>query len=129
VEHGKIELPLNLKNKKAVVNVANIDEKCFMYAVLSVLHYDPTKHNERVTYYMDKLDSINVENIKFPFTISQLKTFNRNNPHIGVNILQWNEKKGCAKVLVNAPLDDDRRIINVLLVEHNGFSHFLVYQN
>jgi len=129
VGHGRITLPQNLKNKKAVVNVANTDGKCFLYAVLSVIHYKPDANIDRVSYYSDKFNSVNITDITFPFNVGQLKKFHTNNPTIGVNMLQWCENDECAKVLVTAPLDENRRIINVLLVEISGQSHFVGVPN
>jgi len=125
VGHGSMALPQKLTNKKAVINVQNSDDKCFMYAILSVLHYIPSGIINRTSYYVDKMDDINVKDITFPFTIGQLNKFHRNNTSIGVNILQWCEKEGKAKILTPAPLDANRRVINILLVDYNGYLHFV----
>lgn len=45
-----IELPEWISRKKAIVNIQNRDEKCFMWSLLSTLHLVDT-HPERITYY------------------------------------------------------------------------------
>jgi len=50
IGHGKMVLPSILKNKKAVINVENSDNKCFVYAILSVLYYKPTENMHRMSY-------------------------------------------------------------------------------
>ncbi|KAF8791646.1 Carboxylesterase 1E like protein [Argiope bruennichi] len=57
-----IDLPKELKSKKAIINVKNNDNKCFMWSILSAIH-PVLKHAQRVTkncktFPEDKLDLI-----------------------------------------------------------------------
>ena len=45
-----ISLPEVLTNKKAIINVQNEDNKCFMWSILSALH-PADKHSDRVSKY------------------------------------------------------------------------------
>ena len=40
---GYIDLPANIRNKRAVINVKNKDNRCFEYAILSALHHSEIK--------------------------------------------------------------------------------------
>ena len=40
---GYIDLPKEIKTKKAVINVQNKDDRCFEYAILSAQHHDEIK--------------------------------------------------------------------------------------
>jgi len=127
--HGKMKLPKNLERKKAVINVSNNGDKCFIYAILSVLHYNPQAHMGRTSFYEEYMTSLNVKNIQFPFTIGQINNFHRQNPNIAVNILQWDENECQAKPLLCAPRSAERRVVNVLLVENGEQSHFVGVPN
>ena len=75
---GWVELPSKLRNKKAVVNVKNKDDRCFLYAVASVLH--PTGVNENNPYtYTKYLKDFKVEDFMFPFSVSDVSRFVRVN--------------------------------------------------
>jgi len=69
--HGHFMLPTQLKNKKAVINIQNSDNKCFLWAVLSILHYDDVKdHRYRVCHYEKWVKDINVDKLEFPFKVN-----------------------------------------------------------
>jgi hypothetical protein len=53
-----IELPAWIKVKKCCVNVKNIDNECFRWAILSAL-YPVLKNTERVTCYASKYNRVN----------------------------------------------------------------------
>ena len=50
-----IQIPNWLKNKKALINIKNNDDYCFLYCVLCHL-LKPKIHPERVSHYKDKLN-------------------------------------------------------------------------
>ena len=81
-----IDLPLWLRNKKSVVNIKNMDDKCFLYAVvLGKNSHLITNHRDRVKNYEAYLDTVNVEGIHWPFSADQLPHFETLNS-FGVNI-------------------------------------------
>ena len=64
-----IELPEYLKNKKAITNIKNDDDKCFLWCVLRALN--PVKKNkERIDGTLKgKIDTLNMKDIKYPITL------------------------------------------------------------
>jgi hypothetical protein len=46
-----IPLPKKLKTKKAIINVKNTDNKCFLWSILAALH-PAAQHVDRQPYYM-----------------------------------------------------------------------------
>ena len=81
VGHAFFELPKTLKNKKALINIQNTDSRCFLYAILSTLHYNdiaPGTHNRPQSYepYMHEL---NTSDISMPFQIGDLERFHWQN--------------------------------------------------
>jgi len=68
--HGYFKVSEELGNKKAIINVQNADNKCFIYAILSILHYnDINKDRQRATKYTQWLNDINIEGLEFPFKV------------------------------------------------------------
>lgn len=74
-----VPLPATIKNKHAIVNVKNEDEMCFVWAILSAL-FSATSHVDRVSNYKQYEHELNLENIKFPVSISDIDLFEKNNP-------------------------------------------------
>ena len=48
-----IDLPSNIKNKKAIINIKNKDNLCFLYSILCALD-TPKTHTDRVTNYVNR---------------------------------------------------------------------------
>ena len=88
-----LELPNDIANSKAVINVRNEDEQCFKWSILSALH-PASHHAQRITKYKDYEEELNFSNINFPMTIDQLGKFETQNPEISVTIIGCEEKRG-----------------------------------
>ncbi|CAL8129347.1 unnamed protein product [Orchesella dallaii] len=77
-----IDLPKALSSKKCLINVRNNDDQCFMWAFLSVAHYDDVKgHRGRVTQYKRFAEKYDFSGISFPTEIKDVDKFNSNNSH------------------------------------------------
>ena len=81
-----IPLPKKLKTKKAIINVKNTDNKCFMWSILAALHpVEHTRNPERIHHYQHYQDELNFGGIEFPVTIDKIGRFERQN-NISVNV-------------------------------------------
>ena len=61
-----IPLPKELADKKAIINMKNKDNKCFLHCVLRAI-YQTNNHPERVDKeLMEKENTLNMEGIKYP---------------------------------------------------------------
>ena len=58
------ELPIQIKNKKAIINIQNKDNLCFIYSVLCHV-IQPGIKPERVTKYIDHMDKVKFKMIDF----------------------------------------------------------------
>ena len=87
-----IPLPKELADKKAIINMKNKDNKCFMWNVLRVKH--PTNdHPERVDKeLMEKENTLNMEGIEYPVSLKDIDKFEKQNPNISISVLGFNEK-------------------------------------
>ena len=91
-----LALPQSLSRKQAVVNVHNEGADCFKYALLSVLHYNDftnVTHRNRPAKYSQWLTEQNWDGIQMPMTAAQLPLFERNNPGLVINLLEWRGDK------------------------------------
>ena len=64
-----IELPQELKNRKAIINMKNQDDKCFMWSVLRALN-PKDKNAERIDNDLkNKVNTLNMEGIQYPVSL------------------------------------------------------------
>lgn len=88
---GFILTPKALYAKKALVNVKNRDKKSFIWAVLASLHYNDISNNKnRVSQYEPFLAELKYEESDMPMRICNIPKFERQNPFLSINVLQWN---------------------------------------
>ena len=88
-----ILLPDWITNTKAIVNIQNKDEKCFLWCVLRYLH--PKEDNDSRLKDLKKYEnSLNTKGITFPMKLKDISKFEKLNPTIpGINVFSVNENK------------------------------------
>lgn len=76
-----LPLPAKLARKKAIINVQNTDQKCFMWSVLAALH--PTTghhgHPNRLNNYIASQKELDFTDITFPVRVSDILKFEQKN--------------------------------------------------
>ena len=85
-----IELPAALKNKKAIINMKNQDEKCFMWSVLRALNPKDTNPDRIDKDLKSKQDTINMKGIQYPVSFRGIDRFESQNPEISISVLGYN---------------------------------------
>ena len=94
--YGSSYIPLDpyLANKKAIINMKNEDDKCFMWCVLRAL-YPKDKNAERIDKDVkSKQDIINMKGIHYPVSLNGIKRFEDLNPNISISVLGYNKEEG-----------------------------------
>ena len=94
--YGSSYMPLDpyLANKKAIINMKNEDDKCFMWCVLRAL-YPKDKNAERIDKDLkSKQDIINMKGICYPVSLNGIKRFEDLNPNISISVLGYNKEEG-----------------------------------
>ena len=88
-----IDLPKEIKTKKAVINVQNKDNRCFEYAILSAQHHNEVdqKQTNSPSQYKEHLDKLSFTGIDFPVSLKDIDKFEKNNPEIGVNVFGYDK--------------------------------------
>ncbi len=79
-----MEIPSKVRNTKAVINIKNSDDKCFMWSVLAALH-PQEKDPQRVSKYAAYQNELNFNGIEFPVALKDVPKFERQN-EISVNV-------------------------------------------
>ena len=88
-----MELPTYLKNKKAIINMKNQDNKCFLWCVLRALNPN-NNHPERVDKdLISKQDTLNMKGIKYPISLRDIDKFESLNSNISITVFGYNENE------------------------------------
>ena len=122
-----IDLPGWIKNKKAIVNIKNKDEKCFLWCILRYLH--PKERDEERIKDLEKYEfSLNTKGITFPMNINDITKFEKLNPELpGINVFSEDDK------MTIYPLRESKRdcknTIDLFLYEEDGVSHYTLIKN
>ena len=88
-----IPLPDWITNKKAIVNIQNKDEKCFLWCRLRYLH-PRDRDEERLTGLKKYENSLNTKGITFPMKLRDISKFEKLNPSLpGINVFSVNDNK------------------------------------
>lgn len=127
-----IRTPNFIAKKKATLNIRNDDDMCFVWCILANLF--PVKtHKNSVYNYRRHVDKINIENIKFPMTISQISKFERQNPSISVNVFAYDDCDGGYVYPIHVTSFKQRaNHIDLLLLTTNepeNISHYVLITN
>ena len=88
-----IPLPDFLFRKKAIINMENKDDKCFLWSVLRYLH-PKQSHGERLGDLIKYENDLNFKGINFPVKVKDITKFENQNPDIpGINVFSINDNK------------------------------------
>ena len=118
--------PSKLANRKAIVNVKNTDNKCFVWAVLAGLHpVDRHAHPNRVANYTDFEVELDMAGIAFPVTTGDIGRFEAQNA-VSVNVFGYEDA-----VINPLRLTElrDRPHVNLLLLTDGEKRHYVLIKN
>ncbi|XP_039282935.1 uncharacterized protein LOC120351056 [Nilaparvata lugens] len=120
-----IPLPKKIQNKRAIINCKNIDNKCFMWAILS----DYVQfHPERISYHHRNLISkFNFKGISLPTPIRDIKVFEKNNKSISINVNSLDEKYEIFPLKICDY--EKRKHFDLLLLQQDGEYHYCLIKN
>ena len=124
-----IDLPSELKNKKAIINMKNGDNKCFLWSVLRALN--PTNnHPERIDNDLkSKEDTLNMSGISYPVDFKGIKRFEKQNPDISISVLGYGGKDKVYPLRISEYTkvkrkDERKHNITLLLISDGENSHY-----
>ena len=83
-------LPKYIKDKRAVLNIQNSDQKCFLWSVLAHIH-PVEQHSERVSNYYPYINELNTEGMSFPVSLEDIRLFQKLNPSISISVIGYDK--------------------------------------
>ena len=129
-----IDLPKELKNKNAIINMKNEDNKCFLWCVLRALN--PTNsHPERIDKDLkSKEDTLNMSGISYPVDLKGIKRFEKQNPDISISVLGYGKDEKVYPLEISdytkvKRKDERKHNITLLLIKNGDNSHYCYVKN
>ena len=124
-----IPLPKELADKKAIINMKNKDNKCFMWCLKRA--FNPiNNHPERIDKeLMEKEDDLNMKGIEYPVSLKDIDRFEKQNPEISIMVLGFNEKDKVHPLRVSEYIYNRKHNIILLLIERDGVKHYCLVKN
>ena len=120
-----IDLPKQLKNKKAIINMKNEDDKCFMWCVLRALN-PKTVHPERIDNDLkSKQDSLNMKGIRYPVNFRDIDRFESQNSDISITVLGYNKDERVYPLKISKYTGCKHDIV-LLLIKNGENSHYCI---
>ena len=130
-----IDLPKELKNKNAIINMKNEDNnKCFLWCVLRALN-PKDKNAERIDKDLkSKENTLNMKGIAYPVALKDINRFEKQNPDISISILGYSKDERIYPLRISKftklKKEEERKYNIVLLLIKNGDnSHYCLIKN
>ena len=121
-----IPLPDWISNKKAIVNIQNKDEKCFLWRILRYLH--PKERDEERVKDLKKYEfSLNTKGITFPMKLKDITKFEKlNSSLLGINVFSNDNMTIYPLRMADR---DCLNTIDLFLYEEDGVSHYTLIKD
>ena len=121
-----IQLPKVVRDKKAVLNIKNRDNKCFIWSILAAL-YPPTSNNhaDRVSKYRGYEKYLKTEGLTYPVKIDQIQIFEIAN-NIKINVIKY--ERGSYTPCYTSEVNF-QTVVNLLLYSDGQKSHYCLINN
>ena len=125
-----IDLPKELKNKNAIINMKNEDNnKCFLWCVLRALN-PKDKNAERIDKDLkSKENTLNMEGITYPVDFKGVNRFEKQNPDISISILGYSKDERIYPLRISKKENERKHNIVLLLIKNGDNSHYCLVKN
>ncbi|XP_070155838.1 uncharacterized protein [Polyergus mexicanus] len=121
-----IKLPREITMKRMVINVQSKDNACFAWAVVAAL-YPAERNAERESLYPHYTTVLNLQDIEFPMTLSQIKKFEIHN-NISLNVYCIEKENNIVRIRLSEQKKD--RHVNLLYMQDSqDVGHFAWIKN
>ena len=117
-----IPLPVFIMRKKAILNIENKDDKCFVWSILRYLH--PVNKNGTRIYDLRKYENdLNFKGIDFPVKIKDIQKFeNQNSDLPGINVFSVDDNNKIYPLRLNEK--DCQKTIDLFLFSEGEKQHY-----
>ena len=123
-----MELPDYIRKKRAIINVKNQDNKCFLWAILSALHpaHDNAERVTNYTKYQHEFDGA-LEGLEFPIRLVDIPKFEKRSG-VSINVFAYDDEKKCVHPL-QITKNKTARHVNLFYTKDKTNSHFCWIKN
>ncbi len=123
-----IPLPKEVQDKKAVINIKNKDEKCFLWSVIAGLYFKDVKlpNPQRPSHYKEYEKEFNLQGVAFPLTLSDIPKFERRN-NISISVYGFQDGKEDQEGFVyplKVSKEVNERHVDLLLIANDDTNHY-----
>ena len=123
-----IDLPPNLKNKKAIINMKNKDNECFKWCVLRALNPKNTNPDRIDKDLKSKQDTLNMEGIEYPVSFRDIDRFESQNPNISISVFGYNQDERVYPLKISN-FTGCEHDITLMLIKDGENSHYCLINN
>ena len=123
-----IELPKELKNKNAIINMKNDDNKCFLWCVLRALNPEAIRPERLDKKLKEKENTLNMEGIEYPVKLLDINKFEKQNETITITVFGYNERDKVYPLRTSKHSNRSCKI-KLLLIEKEGVTHYCLINN
>ena len=121
-----IPLPDWIMRKKAILNIKNKDEKCFLWCILRYLH-PKEKHDYRLGDLRQYENSLNTKGITFPMKVKDISKFEKLNPDLpGINVFSID---GNTIYPLREVSKGSNKTIDLFYYKEDGNGHYSLIKN
>ena len=122
-----MSLPKELVDKKAIINVQNKDNKCFLWCVLRALNPKDDNAVRVDKELIGKENTLNIEGIEYPVSLKDLNKFEKQNPTISITVFGYEGKS--VYPLRNGDNTDREHNVILMLIEEGGVKHYCLVKS
>ena len=123
-----IPLPKHIADKKAVINIQNKDENCFVYCIARAI--SPTDKNPQRVHkkLKETVKTLNMDGIRVPTPLDDIEKFEAQNPDIAVVVLGLNEFNNVIPLITSDFCYEREHLVILLMVkdEEENYHYTLV---
>ena len=121
-----IALPKELANKKAIINMKNKGNKCFLWCVLRAFNPKDGSPERLDKKLKEKENTLNMEGIEYPVRLEDIDKFEKQNPSISITVFGYEEKS--VYPLRNSNNTNMQHDIILILIKE-GVNHYCLVKN
>ena len=119
--------PKQLAAKKAILNIKNKDQKCFLWCVLAHLHpVDHADNANRVSKYKRFQNELNTAELNFPVSLASIDQFEDAND-LAINVYGYNND--LHPLRCTSKRNSPHPIVNLLLLTKDNRQHYCLIRD
>ncbi|GBM38893.1 hypothetical protein AVEN_49754-1 [Araneus ventricosus] len=119
-----IPLPSKLAAKKALINIKNTDQKCFVWSVLAALH-PVGKDPQRVSHYTSMEQELLLGNVTCPVQPCKVPIIEKLN-NLRINVFGYEDDEVFPLYISKR---EDIQVINLLYITQGDYKHYYLIEN